>query len=63
MYSDYSYLMELTKEEVFKIATSKVILVRYPDTQGGTLDYTPKGLGKIITNALFKGANCLKENF
>jgi hypothetical protein len=61
--TDYSYLVELTKDQVTKLATSKVILIRYPDTQGGSLDYTPKGLGKIYTNVLFKGANCIRENF
>jgi len=63
IYTNYCYQMELTKEQVTKLADSKVILLRYPDGQGGTLDYTPKGLGKILTNAINKGANCIKENF
>jgi hypothetical protein len=61
--SDYSYVMEVSKEDVGKLAASKVVLIRYPDTQGGTLDYSPKGLGKKLADVLFKGANCLKENF
>lgn len=60
--SDYSYVMVLTKDELTKLATSKVVLIRYPDAQGGTLDYTPKGLGKILSNEIFKCANCIKEN-
>ena len=60
--TDYSFVMLVSKDELNKMASSKVVLIRYPDAQGGTLDYTPKGLGKILTNAIYKCANCIKDN-
>jgi len=62
-YSDYTYAFNLTREEVEKLAASKVILIRYPDTQGGTLDFKPKGFDKKLIDVLYKGANCIKENY
>lgn len=61
VYSSYSFPFELTKEELNRFATSKIVLIRYPDTQGGTLDFIPKGFSKKIVDVLYKGAKCIHE--
>ena len=63
IYTNYFYPIELTKDEVNKLATSKVVLIRYPDTQGGTRDFEPKGFTKKLADVLQKGAQCIRENF
>lgn len=58
----YSYKMVISKEQIANLATSKIILLRYPDAKGGYLDYQFKGFGKILSNILLKGAECIKSN-
>ena len=57
--TDYTYIVELSKEEVEKMATAKVTMCRYPDTKGGYLDIPIKGKWQ---GALFDGAVCMQGN-
>jgi len=63
IYTNYYYPIQLSKDQVKQLATSKVVLIRYPDTQGGTRDFEPKGLTKKLADVLQKGALCIQENF
>ncbi|MGH1338044.1 MAG: hypothetical protein ACRBFS_18125 [Aureispira sp.] len=59
--SRYTYAFQLTKEQMKDLASDKIVFMRYPSTDGGTLDYDVKGLGKVYTSKITKGAKCLAE--
>ena len=59
----YSYIFELNEEDIAKLAGSKAILFRYPDTNGGTIDMdlTTRGGYKRFAKAILNGATCIKS--
>lgn len=60
--TNYTFAFQLSKEEIQTLASDKITFVRYPSTDGGTLDLDVKGLGKIYINKITKGAKCFAEN-
>jgi len=62
IYTNYVYRMELTKSEMLKLAESKVSVIRYPDANGGMMDWELKGLNKLYAKYIMAGANCMKEH-
>lgn len=62
VYSNYSLKIALSKEDLQKLAASKLDVIRYPDPKGGQTDYDVKGMGKITANQIYKGATCLLGN-
>ncbi len=59
--TNYSYVFDITADELKKFAASKVVFVRFPDTKGGTTDFEGKN-GKGLVKAIMKGAGCIVEN-
>lgn len=55
----YTYIMELNKEEVSKLANIKVTHIRYPDAKGGFIDYESN---RKWTRVIMEGAECMLEN-
>lgn len=55
----YSYLMQINKETMAKLAGSPVVLIRFPNGKGGQDDFIPKGRAKKISSAIVKGAQCM----
>jgi hypothetical protein len=62
IYTNYTYRMELSKNDLLKLAESKVSLIRYPDANGSMMDWELKGLYKIYTKYMMNGAACIKEH-
>lgn len=60
--SQYTYLFAPTKEDLEKIAGSKLTNMRYPDGKGGHADLEFKGGAKKWGKAMVEGAQCLLEN-
>lgn len=60
--TNYTYVFNVNKEELSKLAISKVILVRYPDTKGDFLDFEIKVRGRKYATALYEGAQCIQSN-
>ncbi len=59
--SQYGYIFSPTKEELQKIAGSKLTNMRYPDGKGGQTDLEFKGGAKKWGKAMVEGAQCLLE--
>lgn len=60
--TDYTFLCKLSHDQVKTLAKSKIAFIRYPSTDGGTVDFKVKGLGKIYGNKITKGAIFISEN-
>jgi hypothetical protein len=60
--TQYAYISELTKETINSLSSSKVTFLRFPDTKGGSTDFDIGKNAKKLTEAIFKGAACIKEN-
>ncbi|MES2679686.1 MAG: hypothetical protein V4635_07370 [Bacteroidota bacterium] len=60
--TNYSYVFDITVDDLKKFAASKVVFIRFPDTKGGTSDFEGKN-GKGLVKAIMKGAECMVENF
>ena len=54
----YTYVMELTEENVNKLAKIAISDIRYPDGKGGFIDYKSNRKWKRI---IMKGAECMSE--
>ena len=63
MNTDYSYVMEVSKEDIKKLAESKANLIRYPDTKGGSTDIKLSGFNGKLANEIKKGAECISSHF
>lgn len=57
IYTNFSFIMAVSKEDLEKLSASKVVLVRYPDGKGGITDLKLK---KGAANAVMQGATCVK---
>lgn len=58
----YTFNFLLSKEQVNQIASAKLVFLRYPNTDGGTIDLDIKGFGKIYAKKINSGAECMSEN-
>lgn len=58
----YSYIMQITKQDLNKLANSKVVLIRFPNGKDGQQDFILKGRWKKISGAILKGAVCMLSN-
>ena len=55
----YTYIMELTGENVNRLAKMEVSDIRYPDGKGGFLDYEANRKWRRI---IMEGAECMSEH-
>ena len=62
VFSRYTFAFKIDLKQLESIATSKIVFIRYPSTDGGSLDYDVKGGGKYYAKEIKKGANCIFEN-
>lgn len=58
----YTFKFFVTREQVEQLASGKIVFMRYPAIDGGTVDLDIKGFGKIYAKKITKGAECIKEN-
>ena len=62
-YTTYSFTFSLTKNELKKLAESKIEIIRIPDTdEGEHADLLPKGETKQKMKAIKRGASCIMES-
>lgn len=62
VYTSYTFIFCLTKEELNKFATSKMTAFRYPDTNGEYLDIILKGKKNKYARAVQEGGQCIQSN-
>lgn len=61
-FTHYTLKINLSKEDIEKLAGSTVTLIRYPDPEGGSLDFEIKGLAKSTGKHILLGATCVLEH-
>lgn len=63
VYTNYSYMFELKEDDLKKMSTSPIVFVRYPDTAGGTSDFTVEQKAtKKFYKKVVEGAICIQSN-
>lgn len=56
----YTYMFKLDQATIETLSKNRAVLIRYPNTKGGYIDYVVKGaLGAKYVKNLQKGANCM----
>ena len=55
----YTYEFVLTKNQLNQLASSEADKIRYPNPEGGFLDFELKGFNKRIRKHLSKGSECM----
>jgi hypothetical protein len=58
----YMYEFEISKEELAQLAASDAEMIRYPDPNGGSLDFKLTGGNRRIKKHLLAGSSCILEN-
>lgn len=62
VYTSYTFIFCLTKDQLDKLATSKMLAFRYPDTNGEYLDIILKGKKNKYARAVLEGGQCILSN-
>ena len=62
IFSQYTFRMNLTKDELLKLSQSDAIFIRYPDINDSYLDLDLDKSAKKLKKNLRAGAECIAEN-
>lgn len=58
----YIYVFSPSKDDITKLAGSSLVILRYPNPQGGTIDLENKGARKKWMKGITDGAKCMLNN-
>ena len=58
----YTYEFELSRDDLKKMASSDAEKIRYPNPEGGTLEFELSGMNSRIKKHLLKGSSCIMSN-
>jgi hypothetical protein len=61
-FTNYTLKINLSKEDIERLASSPVTFIRYPNPEGGSLDLEIKGLAKSNGKHILLGATCVLEH-
>ncbi|MDE5419969.1 hypothetical protein L3049_18425 [Labilibaculum sp. DW002] len=62
VFTAYTFIFCLTKDELSKLAKYKMLAFRYPDTNGEYLDIILKGKKNKYAKAVLEGGQCILSN-
>jgi hypothetical protein len=62
VYTSYSFIFCLSKDQLGKLAEFKMLAFRYPDTNGEYLDIILKGKKNKYARAVLEGGQCILSN-
>lgn len=62
VYTYYTFIFCLDKDQLNKLASFKTVAFRYPDTNGEFLDIILKGKKNKYTRAVQEGGQCIVDN-
>mgnify|MGYP000978742328 CR=1 FL=1 len=61
-FTNYTLKINLSREDIERLASSPVTFIRYPNPEGGSLDLEIKGLAKSTGKHILVGATCVLEH-
>ncbi len=59
VYSEYYLKTEITVEQLQKMASSPIAVLRFPDLHGATIDYKADDMRKAYRKSFTEGAKCM----